>query len=134
VFATCRAVLVNLLTQVNNFFIPKSENQPSPFAEVISMAGQVIGNQVGQAVSQVLNGGLGGSIKGMNAELEQKALIEHPEIAQQIAFQELLPKSTKKNSLANFMMQKIFEAATKAGPGGNNGPSSSTSGSPKFKF
>jgi len=133
VVAYVRSVYISLLEQAKSYFIPESENKPSAFAETVNMAGQVIGLQVGQAVSQVLNGSLGGSIKQTNAELEQRALIENPEIAQKLAFQELLPKSTKKNSLANFMMQKIFDMAMKTGPG--NGTSTSTSvGSPKFKL
>jgi len=134
VVAKLRSILIDLLQEVQNFFNPVSESEPSPFAKTVDMAGQVIGNQVGQAVSQVLNGSLGGSLKSANAELQERALIEHPEVAQKLAFQDLLPRSTKKNSLANFMMQKIFDMAINAGPG-KNGPGTYTSGnSPKFKF
>jgi len=107
---------------------PRGENQPSYLGEILHYHAVDIGQTVAQSVQQGITGSMGGTVKRANAEITQQMAAENPEMAQQMAFNSMLPKSMKGNPLVSMFMQSIFKKAL-GSVGGGNGKNDITIGS-----
>jgi len=112
-----RNFAVALLNTINEgliqIFSASSENQLSTFAEILHLHATDIGQEVGQAFQRGITGSMGGSIRKANAEITAEMVKTNPKLAQQMAFNNMLPKSMTKNSnpLVNMFMNMLFNNA-----------------------
>lgn len=100
-----------------DFFTPEGEGLPSPLGKLIGETGGFVASQVTDGVSKTLHGAIGGSMKGVTAELEQQAVADNPALAIMAG----MPKSIKKNPLAMLAMQTLINKnlPLKGGSGGD---------------
>jgi len=110
------------------FFQAESEGTPSAFGQTVSAVGEIIGGKVAGGVTHSLNTSLGGTMKGVNAELEAQALAENPTLAAL----ELMPKSMKKNPKAMLGLAQILNNVLNSSKGQNGSNTSNSSHNLKF--
>jgi len=120
-----RHVIQENIAIVEDFFTPQTEGGTSTFAENLSQLGKLISEEVTAGVNGMLQGSLGGTMKGAAAELEQQAMAENPSLA----IMSGMPKAIKKNPFASMIMQQLIERnMPKSGAGlllGNSQPDNS---------
>lgn len=109
----------------NDFFTCQSDDSPSPFLQIVGQVSELTAQKIGVTTQMAIKGSLGGTMKGVNAELEQVAAENDPSAAMLT----LLPKSTKKNPLAmaglNILIQRLLSGGGQGsgfgtGSGSNN--------------
>lgn len=98
-------------------FIPRHEGEVSPFGEITNQMAEIVAQKMGVTVQAAIRGSFGGSMKGVNKELEQIAIEESPDLAIASA----LPKSLKKNPLAMAGFQAVIQRIL-SNSGGIGGP------------
>jgi len=115
------ALLASIDEGIRSLFEASSPDKPSVFAEVLHIHASDIGQEVGQAFQRGITGSMGGSIKKANAEITEEMVKTNPQLAQQMAFNNMLPKSMTKNAnpLVNMFMNMLFNKATNIGSGAN---------------
>lgn len=106
----------DVLAWFAGFVSPKSENENSPLGDVIESAAEVVSQKIGVTVQAAIRGSIGGSMKGINAELEREAIAENPNLA----VMDALPKSLKKNPLAMMGLQAVLSRMNLPGGGKSN--------------
>lgn len=90
---------------LSELFIPKNEGEASAVGQAASQYIEFISEQIGVKTQAAIRGSIGGSMKGINAALEQEATSDNPNLA----IMQALPKSLKKNPVAMIGLQKIME-------------------------
>jgi len=108
------ALLTSVDQAIRQVFEASSEDKPSVFAEIMHLHALDIGQEVGQSFQRGITGSMGGSIKKANAEITEEMMKTNPQMAQQMAFNSMLPKSMGKNAnpIVNMFMNMLFEKAT----------------------
>ena len=114
-----RRVILENIAAFEDYFTQPSETEPSPFNKTVNSTGEFIAAQVSDRVAGVLQGSIGGTMKGVTAELEKEAIAMNPAMA----IMEGMPKAIKKNPLAYLMMQQLINKNIPGGGGaiGGNG-------------
>jgi len=102
------------------FFIEVDQDGVSQFGHFVNELAEASATRIGQNVRAGINGSIGGTMKGVVAELEQAGAESAPELA----LLSQLPKSIKKNNLAMaglqwFLQNKIGGLGAGSGSGGN---------------
>lgn len=111
-----RGMVLENISNIERYFTPTSEGQPSDFDKLVGQLGQNISSQVGDTVGMHLKASIGGSMKGVTSELTEEAISANPALA----IMGNMPKSIKKNPLAFMAMQAIINRGL-PGPGGPPG-------------
>lgn len=119
-----REFIATLSQSIQEIFEPRGEDQLSLFGEVLHQHSYDIGKEVSQGITQGITGSMGGTIKRANQEVEQALAVQNPQVAQQMAFQKMLPKGMQNNPIMSSFMGAIFQKAL--GLGGGNGKSADT--------
>jgi len=85
-----RQFVISLLATINQaliqIFEASSENQLSVFAQILHLHASDIGQEVGQSFQRAITGSIGGSIKKANNEITEEMIKTNPQLAQQMAF------------------------------------------------
>lgn len=114
--------LKSLTEFAKGYFIAEIEGGDTPYSQSLQYIAQTLGHNVTEGVKVGLNTSLGGTMKGLNAEMKQAAMAENP----QLALLEGMPKSVKNNKALNFIMTMLANNSFNMGKlaaGGNNGES-----------
>jgi len=116
---------------LSDLFIPKVEGQSSVMGAAVQEWAETISQRIGAHTQAAIKGSIGGTMKGVNAALEQEAIAENPALG----LVEMLPKSLKKNQLAQVGLMSIINRFMQgSGSGGPGGPGSSNNGQGQTKF
>jgi len=117
-----KAYIVQGVKAFEDFATSQDENTPSDFAKLTDSIASVFAQRIGTTVQAHIKGAMGGTMKAVNAELEQEAISGNP----QAAIIAALPKSLRKNPLAQVGLTSIIQKILSgSGPGsGNNGSNS----------
>lgn len=107
---------------LSDIFLPQAEGRSSVAGEAVQEIGEQLAQRIGLTVQQAIKGSIGGSMKGINAALEQEGAAANPDAAILAA----LPKSLKKNPVALMGLQAIMSklsggSSPQASGGQNNG-------------
>lgn len=103
----------------NYYFASPDPDTPSPFVAFVGYVAEITAQKIGVSTQAAIKGSLGGSLKGINAELEAEGIASDPSLALVSA----LPKSLKKNPIAMIGLQALinrFMASSGAGHNSNN--------------
>lgn len=92
---------------IEDIFTPRSANEPSLFAQTVNEIAEGIAQKTGIHINAAIRGSLGGTMKGVNAALEEEAIAGDPALAVASA----LPKSLKKNPIAMIGLQMLMQKA-----------------------
>jgi len=114
-----RALAREVVEAVSYYVTSPDSDTPSPLVSFIGYSAEIVAQKIGVSTQQAIKGSLGGSLKGVNAQLEQEAIASDPSLALVSA----LPKSLKKNPIAMIGLQALinkFMASSGAGHNSNN--------------
>jgi hypothetical protein len=99
---------------VNFYLTSPSPDSPSPLLAFIAQVSEITAQKIGMSTQMAIKGSLGGTMKGINAQLEQEAIASDPSLA----LTQALPKSLRKNPIAMIGLQALvnkFMASSGAG-------------------
>jgi len=116
----------NISEGFTEFFTSQDKDGYTNFAKTVSWTSEAIGQSVGRYFVAAERGASGGTMKGVNKELERVAVQENPELA----VLDVLPKSLKRNPLAMLGLQAIMSKQR----GSNIIPSQINGSSQQVKF
>lgn len=105
---------------LENIFVARNQDNMSVFTQTINEILDGSAQRIGYQVQAAIRGSIGGSMKGVNAQLEKVAADNDPTLA--VAAN--LPKSLKKNPLAMAGLQFLLNRAGGGNTGGNNNQTS----------
>lgn len=86
-------------------FEASGDNGSSEAGRVIDEITSNFSQKIATAVYNTMRGSMGGTMKAVNAELEQTAIAENPALG----VMEILPKSLKKNPVAMLGVQSLLQ-------------------------
>lgn len=103
---------------LKDIFVCPGEDGLSTFGQIINSTADVFSQKIGTSTQAAIRGSIGGTMKGVNAALENEAMAENPNLA----VLQALPKSLKGNPIALMGLQAIISRIGQ-GPAsqGNNG-------------
>lgn len=107
---------------LESIFIPSNQGDMSLFTQTVNEILDGSAQRIGVSVQAAIRGSIGGSMKGVNAQLEQVAADSDPTLA--LAAQ--LPRSVKKNPLAMMGLQLLMQRTA--------GKNASSNGNTQAKF
>jgi hypothetical protein len=125
----CSRLVDNLKAQVLGFVTTDTAGTLSPLGKSIEAITQSFADRIGVVVQASIRGAIGGSMKGLNNQLEAEALRENP----QLALANILPKSLKKNPAALMGLQLLMNKVA-AGSGKNSGNTGGADKPAKFNL
>lgn len=116
VYAYCkvRALGCEATEAFNYFFASPNTDTPAPYLAVIAQVAEITAHKIGMSTQMAIKGSLGGTMKGVNAQLEAEAMAADPSLA----LTQALPKSLRKNPIAMIGLQALvnkFMASSGAG-------------------
>lgn len=114
---------------IYELFQPNSEGV-SPFSEVVNSVAVVMSEHIGKTVQASIRGSIGGSMKGLNAGLEQIAVEDNSTAAAMSA----LPKSLKKNPVAMMGLKVLMDRLNNNSPPGQISSSNGSVKQAKFNL
>lgn len=119
-YAKARNVVANTQETIFGLATPEIEGQLSPIGQMFDTVSTDMANKIGVTVQAAIRGSMGGTMKGVNAELEQLAIDNNPAAG----LAQALPKSLRKNPLAmmgaEILLQKIMSGQSGSRAGNNN--------------
>lgn len=119
-YVRIKRVSQTITETLENIFVARNQDNMSVFTQTVNEILDGSAQRIGYQVQAAIRGSIGGSMKGVNAQLEKVAADSDPTLA--VAAN--LPKSLKKNPLAMAGLQFLLNRAGGGNAGGNNNQTS----------
>lgn len=104
-----------------SFFESESPDNPPPFMQLVGQVSEITAQKIAYSTQMAIKGSFGGTMKGVNSELEAVAVDNDPSAA----MLQMLPKSTRKNPLAmaglNILINKMLTGSGGSTPANGSG-------------
>lgn len=126
VYKKANRVVHQVSEGLTSVFAPRIEGEPSLFVQIADQITENAASKIGIHTNAAIKGSIGGTMKGLNAALENEAIESDASLALAAA----LPKSLRKNPVAMMGLQQIMQRVM--GQTAHNG--SASTGQAKFKL